>query len=104
MQQHELARVLALANDFKEGDLAVGGTRDDRERDDARRQLAALRLSALHPQCVVRDGVSDALARSLDLTLEADLSHLTVGALKNLLVGPNGAGWARQNGPGLSSE
>jgi hypothetical protein len=41
MDQGELRRRLALASAFKEGDLAVGGTADDRLREDARRLLLA---------------------------------------------------------------
>ena len=37
-----MRQLFALANDFKEGDLTVGGTRDDRQRLDARRTLLSI--------------------------------------------------------------
>ena len=47
MNREHLAGILARANEFKEGDLTVGGTRDDLERKEARLALSALRLAVL---------------------------------------------------------
>ena len=44
MKREELLQVLVKANEFKEGDLLVGGTRDALERRDARELLSSLRL------------------------------------------------------------
>jgi ethanolamine ammonia-lyase large subunit len=103
-ERRELLRIFALANEFKEGDLPVGGTRDESARASAREQLGALRLGALGGAAIVDDGVSEALDGSLDARLASEISHLTVGGLKELLLGGGGAEWARRYGEGLSSE
>lgn len=103
-ERRELLRIFALANEFKEGDLLVGGTRDEHGRTAAREQLGSLRLGALDSTALVEDGVSEALDASLDAGLAAEISHLTVGGLKDVLLGVGGAEWARRYGGGLSSE
>jgi ethanolamine ammonia-lyase large subunit len=104
MNRHELLQLFALANDFKEGDLPVGGTTDDRVRSEARRALGALPLKDLGGAALVEDGVSEALARTLDPRLAADVSALSVADLKGILLSDAGAGWARRYRDGLSSE
>ena len=95
-QRQELLRTFALANEFKEGDLLVGGTRDESVRASARAALGAVTLGALAGTPLVEDGVSDALAAALDSRLAAEISHLTVGELKAVLSGPGrGAGGRR---------
>ena len=47
MSRDELVRTFALANELKEGDLPLGGTRDDRIREEARRAIASLRVGDL---------------------------------------------------------
>ncbi|HEX8500466.1 MAG TPA: ethanolamine ammonia-lyase subunit EutB [Pyrinomonadaceae bacterium] len=103
-ERRELLRTLALASEFKEGDLAVGGTRDEAERASARAALGAVTLGELARAPLVEDGVTEALAASSDARLAAEISTLTVGGLKSLLLGEGGAGWARRYGDGLSSE
>jgi len=93
-----------LANEFKEGDLLVGGTRDASVRAAAREALGALTLGALAANALVEDGVSEALSASLDSRLAAETSHLTVGELKAILLSRGGAEWARSYGDGLGSE
>jgi hypothetical protein len=44
MTRDQLREIFVLANEFKEGDLNVGGTRDDDIRREARDVLAALKL------------------------------------------------------------
>jgi ethanolamine ammonia-lyase large subunit len=100
----ELRRTFALANEFKEGDLLVGGTRDESARAAAREALGALKLGALGGGALVGDGVSEALAASLDSRLAAEIAGLTVGGLKAVLLGRGGAEWVRRYGEGLSSE
>lgn len=102
--REELLRTFVLANEFKEGDLLVGGTRDESARAAAREALGALRLGALAGAALVEDGVSEALAASLEPRLAAEISHLTVKGLKANLLGRGGADWARRYGDGLSSE
>ncbi|HEX8686812.1 MAG TPA: ethanolamine ammonia-lyase subunit EutB, partial [Pyrinomonadaceae bacterium] len=99
-----MLRTFALANEFKEGDLLVGGTRDESVRGAARSALGALTLGALSATALVEDGLSEALAASLDRRLAAEISSLTVGGLKAVLLGRGGAEWARRYGDGLSSE
>ncbi len=104
MNHRELQQIFVLANEFKEGDLLVGGTRDERVRADARAALAALRLGDITHTVLVEDGVSDALAGALDARLASEISHLTVGQLKAVLLGDGGAVWVRRQRDGLSSE
>ncbi len=101
---NELRRTFVLANEFKEGDLLVGGTRDASVRAAAREALGALTLGALAGAGLVEDGVSEALAASLDSRLAAEISHLTVGELKAVLLSRGGADWVRRYGDGLGSE
>lgn len=103
-ERRGLPRTFALANEFKEGDLSVGGTRDASVRAAARAELAALALGTLTPTALVEDGVSEALADSLDRRLAAEISGLTVGELKAVLLGRGGAEWARRYRDGLGSE
>ncbi len=102
--QQELLRTFVLANEFKEGDLLVGGTRDASVRAEARAALGALTLGAVAGAALVEDGVSEALAASLDRRLSEEISHLTVSELKAKLLGRGGADWARHYGEGLGSE
>ncbi|HEV2861395.1 MAG TPA: ethanolamine ammonia-lyase subunit EutB [Pyrinomonadaceae bacterium] len=102
--RQELLRTLVLANEFKEGDLLVGGTRDEYARAAARSALGAVTLGTLGGTALVEDGVSEALSASLDSRLAADISRLTVGELKTILLGRGGAEWVRRYGDGLSSE
>lgn len=47
MARNQLSQMFVLANEFKEGDLNVGGTPDDDVRREARDALAALSLEIL---------------------------------------------------------
>jgi ethanolamine ammonia-lyase large subunit len=104
MNSDELARILVRSNEFKEGDLQVGGTRDELERSEARAELSSLRASEITATVLVEDDLSEALARSLDAQLAAELSHLTVTELKRVLLGPTAATFARRYCGGLASE
>ncbi len=87
MNAQALRRRFVLANAFKEGDVLVGGTRDDRVREEARRALLATRLGEIRQTTLVEDGVSEALARSLNRDLHSDLDRLTVEQLRQRLLG-----------------
>lgn len=100
----ELRRVFALANAFKEGDLAVGGTRDDAMREDARRELLHTRVGDIRRATFVDDGVTEALELTRDRTLDDALDPLTVARLKDVLLGVGGPAWARAHRDALSSE
>ncbi|MGH9969334.1 MAG: hypothetical protein ACREBG_16255 [Pyrinomonadaceae bacterium] len=66
MYRNQLSQVFVLANEFKEGDLNVGGTRDDHVRREARGVLAALSLGEIARADIVEDQVTEALHLSLD--------------------------------------
>jgi ethanolamine ammonia-lyase large subunit len=104
MNRQELAQIFVLANEFKEGDLLVGGTRDEGQRKEARQALSTLRLGKISKTTLVDDGVSEALGRSLDSQLAAEIAHLRVGDLKTILLGPKGSAWVGHYRDGLSSE
>src|SRR5712691_6561598 len=104
MAPPDLRRTFVLANELKEGDLLVGGTRDARVRREARRSLAALRLGEITASAFVDDGVTDALDRSLNAESLAEVSALTVAGLKQILLSPAGADWVQRYGDGLRSE
>jgi ethanolamine ammonia-lyase large subunit len=103
MNRQELLQIFALANEFKEGDLLVGGTIDDAVRVQARAQLGALRLGDITATVLVEDKVSEALAGSLNLNLAAEISHLTVNELKGALLRPGAQAWARRYREGMAS-
>ena len=101
---NELLSVFVSANEFKEGDLIVGGTRDEYVRRDARSLLGSLRLGELRRAVFVQDGVSDFLGSALDQKAATEISELTVAELKRLLLGTGGKDWARRFADGLTSE
>jgi ethanolamine ammonia-lyase large subunit len=99
-----LPQTFVLANAFKEGDRLVGGTDDARLRAEARRSIESLTLGATASSVFVDDGVTDVLERSLDRHLLADISAMTVAALKQMLLSPAGPEWVRRHRRGLRSE
>lgn len=99
-----LAPLFALANAFKEGDLAVGGTADERLRNDARRELLGLTLGTIRRTAFVDDGVTAALDRSRDRQFDGELDHLTIHQLKAMLLGPHGPRWIAERRAALTSE
>ena len=99
-----LHHTFVLANAFKEGDLPLGGTRDDAVREDARQQLLALRTGDIRRAAFVEDGVSDALERARDRAFDSQLDPLTVAQLKEALLSPTGPAWARHHRDALPSE
>ena len=104
MNSQDLTQAFALANEFKEGDQLVGGTRDEHVRKDARALLGALRLGDITKTLLVEDGVSEALKRSLNSQLSSEISHLTVNELKRILTSPGAVAWAHLYRDALSSE
>jgi ethanolamine ammonia-lyase large subunit len=100
----ELRLTLTLANAFKEGDLLVGGSRDDGVRNGARASLLGARLRDIRTVALVDDGVTDALARSLDSGRAREIDHLTIAQIKLLLLGPGAADWVEAFRDGLASE
>ena len=104
MNRNELLKLFALANEFKEGDLRVGGTRDPQTRAEARRELGTLRLGEISGFVLVEDGVSEALTRSLNPRLTAEIAQLTVTEVKFILLGRGSTWWAERYRDSLSSE
>jgi ethanolamine ammonia-lyase large subunit len=104
MALDQLRQIFVLANEFKEGDLNVGGTRDDYMRREARDAVAALSLGDIARADFVEDQVTEALHRSLDPQLAGKVAHLTVAELKQILLSPQGASWIEQHRDGVSSE
>jgi ethanolamine ammonia-lyase large subunit len=100
----DLRRAFALANAFKEGDLLVGGTRDDAVRADARRHLLHTSVGDIRRATFVDDGVSDALDRTRDRGSDRDLDGRTVADLKSTLLGADGPAWAHRYRNVLASE
>jgi ethanolamine ammonia-lyase large subunit len=100
----DLRKTFVLANEFKEGDLAVGGADDPRVREDARRSLEALHLGEIVPAALLDDGITEALERSLNPQSVADVSDLTIAELKQILLSPSAAAWIRRYRDGLRSE
>src|SRR5215468_2136778 len=76
MQRQELLTALVLANAFKEGDLALGGSRDEQVRTNARQVLTALRVRDIMATPCVDDGVSDSLRRALNPATVAQTAAL----------------------------
>lgn len=104
MDSEKARLVFARANEFKEGDLLVGGTLDDALRLDARKEIAALRIGAIAGLVFVEDAVTEALVRSVDRRLLNEIAHLTIGDLKGILSGDACATWVRRYSAGLPSE
>src|SRR6185369_10885045 len=104
MARDQLTEIFVLANEFKEGDLNVGGTRDDDVRRQARAALGALTLGEIARTDLVEDQVTDALHQSLDPELAGKVVHLSVAELKQILLSPHGASWINHHRNGISSE
>src|SRR5215218_10119099 len=104
MARNQLSQIFVLANEFKEGDLNVGGTRDDHVRREARDALGALSLGDIVEIDFVEDQVTEALHRSLDPELAGEVAHLTVAELKQIVLSSQGASWIERHRNGLSSE
>ncbi len=104
MDLRELRSLLVLANSFKEGDLLVGGTRDDAVREDARRSLRAVTVGTIDKTTLIDDSVSESIARGLDRDLQREISPLTVQQLAEILLEDGGPAWIRRYRNGLSSE
>src|SRR5690348_14187477 len=104
MARDQLSQTFVLANEFKEGDLNVGGTRDDHLRRQAREALAGLLLGDIASADFVEDHVTEALHQSLNPQLAGKVAHLTVAEFKRILLSPHGASWVEHHRDGISSE
>ena len=104
MKRDELLKTFVLANEFKEGDLLVGGTQDEHVRREARAALASIRLGEILRAVFVEDQITETLARSLDRRVASNLSALTVADLKEILLSHDAPAWVAAQRGGLSSE
>lgn len=104
MDAQQLRRIFSLANAFKQGDLLVGGSSDDRVREEARSVLLATTVGDIRRAVLVDDGVTAALEQSRDRRLDDDLDALTIARVKAALLGPGAAAWARRHRDALASE
>ncbi|MBI4478108.1 MAG: ethanolamine ammonia-lyase subunit EutB [Acidobacteria bacterium] len=104
MDAARLRQLFVFANDFKEGDLLVGGVTDEAIRDEAREALLAMRVGELRRVSFLEDGISDALDRSRDRRHDEDLDPLTIKRLKDILLAPDGPAFARAHRVSLPSE
>lgn len=104
MIRQELLSTLALASEFKEGDLSVGGTADEQLRAEARRKLANLRLGEIAKSVSVEDEFSELLARSLNRTLLLELTSLHIGSVRRMLLSGGGEMWWQRYRDALSPE
>ena len=104
MNRNELIEAFVLANEFKEGDLLVGGTQDEHVRREARAALASIRLGEIVRVAFVEDRITEALARSLDRHVAIDIAGLSLAGLKQILLSPNAPAWVAAHRDGLSSE
>jgi ethanolamine ammonia-lyase large subunit len=104
MDAGELRRCLALASAFKQGDLVIGGTEDDAVRAEARRALKAITISEIHRTALINDGVTAALDRSRDGSVDRDWGSVTIGGLKEILLGRGAEAWIRKYLDAMKSE
>ena len=104
MESQKARGAFARANAFKEGDLRVGGTRDDELRREARQEIAALTIGEIAQIVFVNDAVTEALSRSLDRQCFNEISQLTISGLKGILTDASGSAWVRNYSAGLPSE
>ena len=104
MDPRQLRLTLALANPFKEGDAAVGGTADQRLRSEARRALLAITISDLRQTAIVDDDVTASLLAGHHRAATGALDAATIGQIKAALLGAHADAWTRRHRDGLSSE
>jgi ethanolamine ammonia-lyase large subunit len=104
VNDQELRRTFALANAFKEGDLLVGGTTDDRVRAEARRVLLATTLREVRRATLIHDGVTAALQQSRDRRFDSELDSLTVEQFKRALFDSGAPAWVARRVHAFPSE
>jgi ethanolamine ammonia-lyase large subunit len=104
VNEQERQHTFALANAFKEGDLQVGGTTDDRLRAEARLMLLATTLGEVRRCTFVNDSMTAVLERSRDRRFDQELDPLTVAQFKNALLEPGAAAWVAKRLRALPSE
>jgi ethanolamine ammonia-lyase large subunit len=104
MTGQELRRTFTLASAFKEGDLAVGGTADDRVRAEARRALGAATVGDIRRAAWIHDGVTASLDQSRDRRFDGELDQVTIAQMRALLTGTRAPAWVDRYRDALTSE
>lgn len=104
MDSEAVKLIFARANEFKEGDLLVGGTGDDVIRKDAKTEIAAMKIGDIAKLIFVEDAVSEVLSRSINRQLLNEMSYLTIGDVKAILTGTACSTWVSRYSDGLQSE
>src|SRR5688572_11399704 len=104
MHGQDLRRAFTLANAFKEGDAAVGGTTDDWLLQEARREVLGTTIGEIGRTLVVDDGLSSALEQSRDRSVDPELDVLTIERARVILLSPAALAWARRHRDALGSE
>ena len=104
MDAETLRQTLALASAFKEGDRPLVGSPDDRVREEARRALLATTVAEIHATPLIGDRVTEELQRSRDRRFDAEFRRLTIGRVREALLGPDVDAWVRTHGRALGSE
>src|SRR5262249_1297231 len=104
MNRGEIIKNFTLANEFKEGDLPLGGTRDDKERAEARRELSRITVGQIARTIFVEDAISAALSAALDRRLLNDIAGLTLDYIKQAILSSDGPAWIANYRAALSSE
>src|SRR3954454_6476516 len=80
-------QVIGAANDFKEGDQAIGvGAADEATRDNARTLLANTRIQDLHDHPVLVDNLQRLIWQTTDQAQYAKVKDWTMGQLKEFLL------------------
>ncbi len=104
IDRKQLLLLFARANEFKEGDLAVGGTDDDFIRKIAQNSIENLTISDIYNIDFIEDKLSEALKRSINKSAYKEISHLKIKELKNILLGSRALLWHKKYSSGLPSE
>ena len=99
----QMRDILLKAGEFKEGDLLVGGGRDEYVRKLARSDLENLQVRDFR-SALIPDKLTEALARSLQPELENEIAALSIKEVRQILVSSGAADWVRRYAGGLSSE
>lgn len=101
---NKLLPLFAKANEFKEGDLLVGGTTDETVRGIARNEIADMQIKAIAETTFVEDKISEALAKSIDRKAYNEISHLRISELRDILICGQAQAWVKAYAAGLPSE
>ncbi len=87
MNSAGLKLMLGRANEFKEGDQAIGvAARSDKQRQKARAQLQALTIRQLHEYPVYQDEQQQLIWQTTDAQVYLRIADWTLGQLKDFLL------------------